>query len=327
MRILVAGGAGFIGSALVPKLRDRGYEVVVVDQCWFGNNLPEDVPVLNKDILDLDASDLEGFDQVIFLAGLSNDPMADYSPSRNFVANAASPAYLAYIAKRAGVKRYVYASSCSIYGYTVNELYDETAPTISNYPYGISKLQGETAAMQLCDESFSVIALRKGTVCGYSPRMRLDLVVNTMFKTAVSEGVIRVNNPSIWRPVLAVQDAVSAYIRAIECSPTISGVFNVASGNFTLGELADHVFEGVKEFLGIEPRREIRHMHDLRNYKVSIEKAANVLSYKPRFTIVDIVEELVTHRHRFSDFENPRYYNIETFRRLDLPAAPTLLEV
>lgn len=318
MRILIAGGAGYIGAALVPKLRERGYDVVVVDQCWFGNNLPTDVEVIETDILDLEIADLEGFDQVVFLGGLSNDPMADYSPSRNFVANAASPAYLAYLAKRAGVKRFVYASSCSIYGYTVDELYDETAPTVSNYPYGISKLQGEMAAMQLCDENFSVVALRKGTVCGYSPRMRLDLVVNTMFKTAVSEGVIRVNNPSIWRPILAIQDAVSAYIRAIECSPSICGVFNVASGNYTLGELADQVYDGVKEFLGIEPRRDIRYMHDLRNYKVSIEKAANVISYKPRFSVVDIIEELVANRHRFSDFDNPLYYNIDTFRTLDL---------
>lgn len=330
MRIFIAGGAGYVGSALVPKLLERGYEVVVADQCWFGNHLPEEVKLLDRDILDLVQSDVEGFDQVVFLAGLSNDPMADYSPSRNFVANAASPAYLAYLAKKAGVGRYIYASSCSTYGYTVNELYDETAPTISNYPYGISKLQGETAAMQLADENFSVIALRKGTVCGYSPRMRLDLVVNTMFKTAVTENVIRVNNPAIWRPILAIQDAVSAYIRAIESSPSISGVFNIASGNYTLGEVADQVHDGVKEFLGIDPRREIRHMHDLRNYKVSIEKAANVISYKPRFNVVGIIEELVAHKHRFNDFDNPHYYNIDTFRAMDdvrsAPATP-LMEV
>jgi nucleoside-diphosphate-sugar epimerase len=317
MRILVAGGAGYIGSALVPKLLDRGYEVEVVDQCWFGNHLPANVPVNTRDVLDLEIEDLEGFNQVVFLAGLSNDPMAEYSPSRNFVANAASPAYLAYLAKKAGVERYVYASSCSIYGYTVNELYDEAAPTVSIFPYGISKLQGETAALQLRDEKFSVIALRKGTVSGYSPRMRLDLVVNTMFKTAVTEGVIRVNNPAIWRPILAMQDAVSAYIRAIECSAAISGVFNIASGNYTLGEIGDQVYEGVKQFLGLDPRLEILHLKDLRNYKVNISKAANVLSYKPRHSIVDIVHELVEQRHRFADFDSPLYFNIETFRALD----------
>jgi len=324
MKILVAGGAGYIGSALVPKLMERGYAVTVVDQCWFGNHLPPEVPVLQKDVLSLETHELQGYDQVIFLAGLSNDPMADYSPSKNFVANAAAPAYLAYVSKRAGVQRFIYASSCSIYGYTVDELYDESSPAVSSYPYGISKLQGETAALQLRDESFSVIALRKGTVCGYSPRMRLDLVVNTMFMTAVTEGVIRVNNPSIWRPILAIQDAVAAYVRAVECSPNVSGVFNVASGNFTLGELADYVHDGVRRFLGIDPRLDIRHVHDLRNYKVSIEKAANILSYKPRYSVVGIIEDLVAHRQRFADFGNPQYYNIETFRNLDAVAAPVL---
>src|SRR5215475_6040240 len=101
--------------------------------------------------------------------------MAEFSPSLNFVFNAAAPAYLAYTAKKAGVKRYVYASSCYVYGYTENELFDETRPVSSSYPYGISKLQGEQAVMQLCYDQFSVISLRKGTVSGYSPRMRLDL--------------------------------------------------------------------------------------------------------------------------------------------------------
>src|SRR5688500_12761800 len=164
MRILIAGGAGYIGSVLTPKLLARGYEVDVVDLLWFGNHLPPNVRIIQKDILDLRDEDLKGYDQVIFLAGLSNDPMADFSPAKNFVYNAACPAFLAYRAKRAGVRRFIYASSCSVYGYTVNELYDEHSPAVSAYPYGISKLQGEFAAMQMRDDDFSVIAYRKGTV-------------------------------------------------------------------------------------------------------------------------------------------------------------------
>src|ERR1700729_120883 len=141
MKILIAGGAGYVGSVLIPKLLDRGYKVDVVYLFWFGNPLPRQVGILNKDIFQLSVEDLEPYDQVIFLAGLSNDPMAEFSPSKNFVYNAAAPAYLAYTAKKAGVKRYVYASSCSVYGYTVNELYDETRAVASSHPYGISKLQ------------------------------------------------------------------------------------------------------------------------------------------------------------------------------------------
>src|SRR5580704_15341133 len=177
MKLLIAGGAGYVGSVLIPKLLDRGYKVDVVDLFWFGNKLPRDVAILHKDIFQLSVEALEFYNQVIFLAGLSNDPMAEYSPSKNFIFNAAAAAYLAYTAKNAKVKKYIYASSCSVYGYTENELYDETRPVASSYPYGISKLQREQAAMQMADQNFSVISLRKGTISGYSPRMRFDLIV------------------------------------------------------------------------------------------------------------------------------------------------------
>jgi nucleoside-diphosphate-sugar epimerase len=317
MKILVAGGAGYIGSVLIPKLLRRGYDVTVVDLFWFKNQLPESVKTIEKDIMTMTESDLEGFDQVIFMGGLSNDPMAEYSPAKNFISNASAPAFLAYIAKRAGIKRYIYACSCSVYGYTVNELYDETSPAVSNYPYGISKLQGEQAVLQMVDEDFSVISLRQGTVCGYSPRMRLDLVVNTMYKTALTEKQITVNNPAIWRPILSVQDAASAYIRSVEAHESISGIFNVASGNYTVGELGDIVQQKIKEHLKIDIRLNVRHITDYRNYKVSIAKAEKVLSYKPRHDVESIVDELVEHQDSFQDFDNPYYYNIQVFKDLD----------
>ena len=316
MKILVAGGAGYIGSVLVPKLLERSYDVNVVDLLWFGNNLPDEVPVIEKDIVKLREKDLEGYDQVIFLAGISNDPMAEYSPSMNFVENGSVPAYLAYIAKRSGVSRYIYGSSCSIYGYTVNELYDETMPTVSSHPYGISKLQGEFASMQMQDDNFSVISLRQGTVSGYSPRMRFDLIVNTMFKSAVSTGEIVVNNPAIWRPVLAIQDAVSGYIRAVEANDNLSGVFNIASGNFTVGEVADYVKAAVQKYMDIDTKITIKHLQDYRNYKVSIRKIMDVLSYKPMNNIDSIIRELVEHLESFEDFQNDSYYNINTFKKI-----------
>ena len=316
MRILVAGGAGYVGSALVPKLLERGYEVDVVDLLWFGNNLPPQVKVLQKDIMDLDQGDVEGYDQVIFLAGLSNDPMADFAPGINFASNAAAPAFLAYLAKRAGVKRYIYGSTCSVYGYTVNELYDETSPAVSAYAYGISKLQGERGCMQVQDDDLSVIAPRQGTICGYSPRMRLDLVVNTLTKTALTSGRITVNNPAIWRPILAIEDAVAAYVRSVEANLDISGIFNVASGNYTIGELGDYVKEVLDAELGHRVDLEIKHIQDIRNYKVSFDKAMRVLSFKPKHDVAAIVRSLLEHREAFSDFDNPLYYNIETFKSL-----------
>ncbi len=317
MKILIAGGAGYVGSALIPKLLDRGYKVDVVDLFWFGNHLPRQVGILNKDIFQLSEEDLEPYDQVVFLAGLSNDPMAEYSPSKNFVFNAAAPSYLAYMAKRANVKRYVYASSCSVYGYTENELYDETRPVSSSYPYGISKLQGEQAALQLNDENFSVIALRKGTISGYSPRMRFDLIINTMFKSAMKERAVTINNPSIWRPILSIQDAVTAYVRAIEANYKISGVFNVASGNYTVGEVGDLVKAAIEERLGIPIRLIIKHIQDFRNYKVSIEKAKNVLSFHPADDLKSIVTNLIENMDKFQDWDNPMYSNIAAFKAIE----------
>jgi nucleoside-diphosphate-sugar epimerase len=243
--------------------------------------------------------------------------MAEFSPSKNFIFNAAAPAYLAYTAKKAKVKRYIYASSCSVYGYTENELFDETRPVSSNYPYGISKLQGEQAAMQLVDDNFSVIALRKGTVSGYSPRMRFDLIINTMFKSAVREHVVTVNNPSIWRPILSIDDAATAYTRAIEANYKLSGIFNIASGNYTVGEVADLVRTTVEERLATKVELNIKHIQDFRNYKVSIEKAKNVLSFHPSGDVQSIVRGLVDNMDKFKDWDNPMYSNIQSLKKLE----------
>jgi len=316
MKILIAGGAGYIGSVMIPKLLERGYNVDVIDLFWFGNHLPKEVGAINKDIFELCEDDVKDYDQVIFLAGLSNDPMAEFSPAKNFISNASAPAFLCYVSKRAGVKRFIYAGSCSVYGYTVNELYDENSPAISNYPYGISKLQGEQAVIQMIEEGFSVIAFRQGTVCGYSPRMRLDLVVNTMFKTALTEKAITINNPAIWRPILSINDAAMAYIRAIEANETISGIFNIASGNYTVGEIGDLVKAGVKKYLGLNVDLNIKHIKDFRNYKVSFDKAKKVLSFHPQFGVESIIKDLVDNIKKFEDFNNPNYYNIKVFKKI-----------
>ncbi len=314
MKILVAGGAGYIGGILVPSLIEHGYEVHVVDLLWFGNNLPKEVFLLKEDIFNLSAENLKGYDQIIFLAGLSNDPMAEFNPSMNFIYNGALPGYLAFQAKQAGVKRFIYASSCSVYGYTVDKLYNEESPTTCEYPYGISKLQGERGCMQLADEKFSVIALRQGTVAGYSPRMRFDLVVNAMVKSALTEGKITINNPSIWRPILDIRDAVNAYLRAIQANYKINGIFNISSGNFTIGQLGDLIKEEVQERTRKKIGIEIKNIQDFRNYKVSTAKAKTYLGFQPKYTIKDAVEAIFNNLKQIDDFKNKKYYNIEIFK-------------
>jgi nucleoside-diphosphate-sugar epimerase len=316
MRILLAGGAGYIGSELTPALQDRGYEITVIDQLWFGNHLPNDVKVIQKDLFDCTLEDLAGYEQVIFFGGLSNDPMAEYSPSKNFVQNAALPAFLAYFAKKAGVRRYIYASSCSVYGYTVNQLYDESAPVTCEYPYGISKLQGESGVFQLQDSKFSVISLRQGTVCGHSARMRMDLIVNTMFKTAMTEKRVIINNPAIWRPIFDLRDTVSAFLRSVQSDYSISGVFNVASGNYTVGQVGDMVKFEIERLTGKKIKVELKNVQDFRNYKVSVDKAKTYLGFQPQYNVKDIIMDLYNHRDLYGDFNKDEFYNIRVFKKI-----------
>lgn len=316
MKILLAGGAGYIGSVLAPALIDHGYDVEVIDSLWFGCHLPKEVKVIDKELFECKKEDFDGYDQVIFLAGLSNDPMAEFNPAKNFVDNGALPSYLAYKAKKAGVKRYIYASSCSVYGYTVDRLYDEESPTVSNYPYGISKLQGERGVLQMQDENFSVIAIRQGTISGFSPRMRFDLIVNTMFKTAVIEKKITVSNPSIWRPVYDIRDAANAFVRAVQANYSINGVFNATSDNYTVGQVADLVKNEVEKKTGDKIKLDIKNIQDFRNYKVSIDKAKTYLGFQPLYTIKDIIDNLFDHIDCFGDFEKDEFYNIRTFKKL-----------
>jgi len=317
MKILIAGGAGFIGSVLVPLLQGRGHEVTVADLFWFGNHLPEGVETLRRELFDLTEEDLAGYDQVIFLAGLSNDPMAEFSPSKNFIQNGALPSYLAYVAKNAGVQRFIYASSCSVYGFTDATLADEESDVRCGYPYGISKLQGERGVLQLADEDFSTIALRQGTVVGYSPRMRFDLIVNTMFKAAVQTRRITINNPNIWRPILDVRDTTQAFLLAAEAERDVSGVYNVAYDNFTVGEIGERVAASVERLTGQTIALDVKDIKDFRSYRVSTERARRVLGFNPQFGVEKIVDSLFENRSEYGDFSKEAFYNIEVFKQLD----------
>lgn len=315
MKILVAGGAGYIGSRLVPRLVEQGHDVVVLDLLWFGTRPKKPARIVQKDIFDIESDFLKGFDQVIFLAGVSNDPMAEYSPAVNFIYNAACPAYLAYIAKKAGVKRFIYGSSCSVYGNRGEHLSTETDKATSVYPYGISKLQGEMAVLGMADENFSVIGFRQGTVCGYSPRMRFDLVINTMYMKGLTTGVITVDNPKIWRPILAITDAVEAYDRAVRAKYGISGIFNIASENITVGEIATRVQDHLKRVKKKEVDIVVNHVKNFRNYRVSTKKAQEVLRIKFRGSVRSILTDIEEHLDKKTNFNKDEYYNIRMFKK------------
>lgn len=312
MNVLCGGGAGFIGSELMTTLLKLGHNVQVIDLLWFGNYLPKEINVIKKDLFDCTENDFAGIDVFIFLAGLSNDPMAEYSPAMNFTFNGALPPYLAYLCKKAGVKRFIYASSASVYGFT-DKVCSEEDRAISNYPYGISKLLGEQV-LQFQDENFSVVVLRQGTVCGVSSRMRFDLIVNTMFKTALTEGRIVVNNPDIWRPVYDIRDCVESYVKALQLN--VSGIFNIGAENLTVLQIASIVKETITQQTGVEIRLEVKNVPDRRNYKVSFDKAINVLGFKAKYTVEDTVRNLIKNRAQIGDMNQDQYYNIRIFQSL-----------
>jgi len=316
MKVLIAGGAGYVGTSLSNYLANVGYDITVVDHFWFGDYLSRVVNKQHRSIMSLTPRDLKGFDAVVFLGGLSNDPMANFDPLGNFIENGAAPSYLAYVCKKAGVKRFVFASSCSVYGFTDGIEMDETVQVSPQYPYGISKVQAEEAIMLLEDDSFKPICLRKGTIGGWSERMRFDLVINAMTKSALKEGKITVNNPNIWRPLLEIRDAVAAYESAINSDSSASGIFNLSYGNYQIIDIGTGV---QRELLnrGYSVELEVNNIHDVRNYKVSNEKFISTFNLAPEHDPLSSVGEILDHVTTTEfDLDNERWYNIQTFMKL-----------
>lgn len=317
MLVLVAGGAGYVGSVLCQKLLDRGHRVKVLDLGLFGtDHLPREVELVVDDILRCREESLAGCDAVVNLAGLSNDPMADFSPSLNYQLNAAAAALLAQLCKRAGVRRFVQGSTCSVYGFTDAQEVDEDWPAKPQFPYAVSKLMAEKALWCLEDQGFRPIILRKATVVGWSPRMRYDLVVNTMVKTALTSGRIILHNAGLWRPLVDVQDAARAYVRAVESPLELSGTFNIAYANFTVGAIGKQVAEALADH-GVEVTLQVEHRQDPRSYRVSTRRARETLGFTAKIPIYDCVAGILERIGKGvnSDLDNPRYVNIEWIKR------------
>lgn len=317
-KILIAGGAGYIGTRLSNELHERGYNVVVWDLLWFGKFLNKEIKLVKKDIFLIDDTFLRGFDCVIFLAGVSNDPMAEYSPSLSFIYNASCPSFLAYMSKKAGVPRFIYASSCSIYGNTGTKLNKESSLAMSDFPYGLSKLQGEFPVWTMQDKNFSVICLRMGTVSGFSSRMRFDLLVNTIYMRAITEGKIVVDKSKVWRPIFAMSDVVDVYIKAIEAKSYITGVFNASSGNYSLEEVVEIVRKYFKERHGINLGVQVVNIENVRTYKVNTQKIKRILKVDFKGTVESILEELDKNIGKNFDFSNDKYFNVRMFMKIKI---------
>jgi nucleoside-diphosphate-sugar epimerase len=349
-RILVVGGAGYVGSVLTEELLQRGYAVRVLDRFLFGDAglraVRDRIELVEADMRAVSRAVLEGIDAVVNVGGLSNDPTAEYNPRANHEMNTVATAALARLCKAHGVRRYVLASSCSIYDCGIADeradvLHDEASPVAPRAPYSVSKYEAERAILAMADDTFCPVALRKGTVYGYSPRMRYDLVVNTFVRDALTKGRLTLHHGGeMWRPLVDVRDAAQAYVALVEAAEAaVQGeIFNLCYQNLRISELALRVREGLRRLeIEVDIRPDYQH-GSVRNYRVSGEKIARVLNFRPKVSIEEAVAEIVrrVRTDGRTDFDNPRYYNIrwlqllEDHRRaagapgsvLDAPAAP-----
>ncbi|HKJ31285.1 MAG TPA: SDR family oxidoreductase, partial [Balneolales bacterium] len=251
MKVLVTGHRGYIGTVLVPMLQNEGYVVVGLDsdlyrKCTFGEPLPSDVPSIIKDVRDVDEHDLEGFDAVLHLAGLSNDPLGDLNPELTKEINYRASVRLAELAKNAGVSRFVFSSSCSNYGAGGSDFLDETSELRPVTPYGESKVLVEKDVTELADDHFSPVFLRNATAYGASPRIRFDLVLNNLVAWAYTTGQVYLKSDGTpWRPIVHIEDISRAFLAALKAPKELihNNTFNVGrtSENYRIREIAEIV--------------------------------------------------------------------------------------
>jgi nucleoside-diphosphate-sugar epimerase len=327
MRILVTGSRGYIGSVLVPMLLEKGHDVIGLDtdyfsRCTFSGAVCE-IPTYRVDVRHVEESALRSCDAVVHLAGLSNDPLGDYRPSLTEEINYRASVRLATLAKQAGVKRFLFASSCSNYGAAGDGFLNEQAAFNPVTPYGLSKVMVERELQSLADDYFSPVYLRASTAYGVSPRIRFDLVVNNLTAWAFTTGRVYLKSDgSPWRPIVHVEDICRAYIAALDAPRELvhNQGFNVGmtTENYQIRELAELVKE-------IVPGCRVDYAPDAgpdnRCYRVDCNLIARTLhGFKPQWTVRRGIEQLYRAYKatglKLEDFEGPKFMRIAHIKKL-----------
>ncbi|MCX6044735.1 MAG: SDR family oxidoreductase [Chloroflexi bacterium] len=329
MRVLVTGHNGYVGSVMVPFLMAAGHEIVGLDTnlykgSTFGGltDRPQ-IREIEKDIRDVNARDLDGFQAVIHLAALSNDPLGDLNPELTYVINHRASVRLAELARRVGTERFIFASSCSNYGAAGDDWLDETSPFNPVTAYGISKVRVEQDVAKLANAYFSPTFMRSATAYGVSPRLRFDVVLNNLVAWAYTTGRVHIKSDGTpWRPIVHVEDMARAFLAVLQAPRELvhKQAFNVGrpEENYRVRDLADIVVKTV-------PGSHIEYAQDAgpdkRCYRVDSSKIARVLpDFKPQWTAERGAQELYAAYQkvdlRLEDFEGPRYRRISHIQLL-----------
>jgi len=325
--ILVTGGAGYIGSVAVRELLEQGYAVRIFDKFIYGDEGIRDirnrVECVAGDICALDEAVLDGVTAVIHLAGLSNDPTAEFNPEANRRMNTEATGILAEACKRRGIQRFIFASSCSIYdrGMMAEDvIQSEDSAVEPRAAYATSKYEAEKILQSLTDEHFQPTILRQGTVYGWSPRMRYDLVVNTFVAHAFQKGKLTVHcGGEMWRPLVDVTDVAKCYLACLQADLSLVGgqIFNLSYKNFRILELAHWVRKALRDIIPVDVEVEYG-PQTARTYRVSTQKIEKYLGFRPTRSVEESARHMALQIQQgiHADFHNPRYYNIRWLETL-----------
>ena len=326
-RVLLTGHLGYIGAILAKMLIERGHEVVGLDAGFFAQNRfvgdVAQVPSLLKDLRDIDLADLKGFHAVLHLAALSNDPLGDLNPQLTYEINHKATMRLARLAKQVGVSRFLFSSSCSMYGAAGSEMLDENAPFNPVTPYAESKVLVEGELTSLADSSFSPVFLRNTTAYGVSPFMRFDVVLNNLVAWAYTTGCVKIQSDGTpWRPLIHVEDISRAFVAALEAPREAihNQAFNVGitEENYQVLDLAEVVRETVP---GCAIEYSPKGGPDVRSYRVNFSKIKHYLpGFHPQWDVRRGAQELYAAcceaQLKVGDFDGPRFKRITHVRKL-----------